>query len=317
VDHPPAVEEIAPNSARSTTVFADYVALAKPGITIFNVLTALGGLWLAHERGGVGASKVPVSGGTVLATLVGTTLIVAGANTLNQYIERNIDGLMSRTKDRPLPTGRVTARAALIYGIALSALAVPVFAMGTNGLTTALAVFANLAYVLAYTPMKQRSHHSLLVGAVPGAMPPLLGWAAALGMNALHPGASLGGLVLFATMFLWQVPHFLAITLFRKDDYARAGLIVMPNVRDEREVKHTIVRYTFALVATSMLLYPLGVSGLFYAGAALALGVVFFVWGLVGLRSEDVGIPWAKSLFGVSLLYLLALFGAIAIDAVL
>jgi protoheme IX farnesyltransferase len=317
VAHPPAVEEIAPNSARSTTVFADYVALAKPRITIFNVLTALGGLWLAHERGGVGASKVPVSGGTVLATIVGTTLIVAGANTLNQYIERNIDGLMSRTKDRPLPTGRLTARAALVYGIALSALAVPVFALGTNALTTALAVFANLAYVLAYTPMKQRSHHALLVGAVPGAMPPLLGWAAALGTNALHPGASLGGLVLFATMFLWQVPHFLAITLFRKEDYARAGLVVMPNVRDEREVKHTIVRYTFALVPTSMLLYPLGVSGLFYAGAALALGVVFFVWGLVGLRSEDVGIPWAKSLFGVSLLYLLALFGAIAVDAVL
>ena len=196
MDHPPAVEEIAPNSARSTTVFADYVALAKPGITIFNVLTALGGLWLAHERGGVGASKVPVSGGTVLATLVGTTLIVAGANTLNQYIERNIDGLMSRTKDRPLPTGRVTARAALIYGIALSALAVPVFAMGTNGLTTALAVFANLAYVLAYTPMKQRSHLALWVGSVPGAMPALMGWTSVTG----HVDA--GGLAVFAVLLV-------------------------------------------------------------------------------------------------------------------
>jgi protoheme IX farnesyltransferase len=198
-------------------------------------------------------------------------------------------------------------RFALWFGVVLSAASVPVLAIGVNPLTALLAVLANVAYVLAYTPMKQRSHHALLVGAVPGAIPPLLGWTAATGR------IESAGLILFSVLFLWQVPHFLAIALFRREEYARAGLVVMPNVAGMRAVKHAIVRWSMALVGASLLLVPLGVAhGGYFAFAAL-LGAGFFVWGCWGLR-EDAGRSWARSLFGVSILYLLLLFAAVGLD---
>src|SRR5262245_42474538 len=202
-------------SKRVTSVApADLVALAKPRITALVITTTAGGLWLAPVKVGMGVAGL---------TILGTSLIVAGANALNMYIEREIDGRMERTKDRPLPAGRLAPRIALWFGVVLSVAAVPILAIGVNATTALLAVLANLSYVLAYTPLKQRSHWALLVGAVPGAMPPLLGWTAATGTI----GA--GGLVLFGILFLWQVPHFLAISIFRKEEYARAGLKVMPN----------------------------------------------------------------------------------------
>jgi protoheme IX farnesyltransferase len=155
--------------------------------------------------------------------------------------------------------------------------------------------------------MKQRSHHALLVGAVPGAIPPLLGWTAATGR------IEAAGVVLFSVLFLWQVPHFLAIALFRREDYARAGLVVMPNVTGAREVKHAIVRYSLALVGASLLLVPLHVAHAGYCVVAAALGLGFFGWGLWGLREES-GAKWARSLFAVSIVYLLLLFVAVAID---
>ena len=276
----------------------DVVALAKPRITLMVLLTAAGGIWLSPGH----ASKA-----TIVFALLGTTLIVAGANALNMYIERDIDGRMARTRNRPLPAGRMPARVALWFGVALSAVAVPILAIGVNPLTALLAVLANVSYVLAYTPMKQRSHQALLVGAVPGAIPPLLGCTAATGR--IEPA----GIVLFSVLFLWQVPHFLAIALFRREDYARAGLVVMPNVRSEDEVKHAIVRYSLALVGASLMLYPLGVAHRGYVAIALLLGATFFGWGCWGLR-DGAGRKWARSLFGISILYLLALFIAVALD---
>ena len=278
---------------------ADIVTLAKPRITAFVLMTTAGGLWLA---------PVKVGGAVALMALLGTTLIVAGANALNMYIERDSDANMERTKDRPLPAGRMSPRVALWFGVIVSIIAVPILAIGVNPTTALLAVLANLSYVLAYTPMKQRSHWALLVGAVPGAMPPLLGWTAATGQIGS------GGIVLFGILFLWQVPHFHAISIFRAEDYARAGLKVMPNTLGLRATKHSIVRYTFALLAVSVLLVPLGVERESYAIGATLLGLVFLVWGCWGLR-EEAGNKWARSLFGISILYLSLLFCALMVGA--
>ena len=286
----------------------DLVALAKPRITTMVVTTTAGGLFLAHRAAsGPNGAPLEISGLTIALTLIGTSLIVAGANALNMYIERDIDGRMVRTQSRPLPAKRMAPRVALWFGVTLSVVSIPILAIGVNPLTALLAVLANVSYVLAYTPMKQRSHHALLVGAVPGAIPPLLGWTAATGR------IDAAGVILFAVLFIWQIPHFLAITLFRKDDYARAGLIVMPNVTGDRAVKHAIVRYLAALVAASLLLVPLGVAHTGYLVIAAVLGAIFFGWGCYGLR-QDAGRSWARWLFAVSIPYLLFLFAALIAD---
>lgn len=283
----------------------DFVALAKPRITLMVVITAAGGLFLAGRAGrmdGPGPSAT-----LVITTLLGIALIVAGANALNMYIERDVDRRMDRTKNRPLPACRMAPRTALLFGVLLSSIAVPILAIGTNTLTALLAVIANLLYVLAYTPLKQHSQYALHVGAIPGAIPPLLGWTA--GTNRIDAA----GMVLFAILFLWQVPHFIAIALFRKADYARAGLVVTPNVTGELASRHTIVRWIFAGVAASLLVVPLGLAGRGYLIAATILGAIFFIWGCYGLKA-GTGNRWAKSLFGISILYLTLLFAALAID---
>ena len=280
----------------------DLIALTKPRITTMVLTTTAGGLFLAHRSARLDTPLL-----TIALTLLGTSLIVAGANALNMYIERDIDGRMVRTQGRPLPAKRMAPRVALWFGVGLSVVSIPILAVGVNPLTALLAVLANVSYVLAYTPMKQRSHHALLVGAVPGAIPPLLGWTAATN----HIDA--GGMVLFSVLFFWQIPHFLAIALFRRDDYARAGLVVMPNVAGERAVKHAIVRYLVALVAATLLLVPLGVAHRGYLVVAGVLGAIFFGWGCYGLR-EDAGRRWARSLFAVSIPYLLFVFAALIAD---
>ena len=285
------------------TAIADLVTLAKPRITLMVVITAAGGLYLARRMPDVHA----LSAATILSTLLGCALIVSGANALNMYIERDVDRRMPRTKNRPLPAGRMTPRVALWFGVALSAVAIPILAIGANALTALLAIIANLLYVLAYTPLKQHSSYALHVGAIPGAIPPLLGWTAGTGR------IDAAGMVLFGILFLWQIPHFCAIALFRKDDYAAAGIQVLPNTAGENATRHTIVRWTFALLATSLLVVPLGVAHHGYLIAAALLGGVFFVWGCYGLR-EGSARRWAKSLFGISILYLVLLFAALAID---
>lgn len=283
----------------------DAVTLTKPRITLMVLITAAGGLYLSQRSPALDAPTL--SFGTILSTLLGTTLIVAGANALNMYIERDVDRRMDRTKNRPLPTGRVSPRAALWLGVVLSALAVPILAIGANPLTALLAVLANLLYVFAYTPLKQHSAYALHVGAIPGAIPPLLGWTAGTG----HIDAA-GG-VLFAILFLWQIPHFIAIALFRRADYARAGLVVLPNVAGDLASRHTIVRWLFAGVAASLLVVPLGIAHRGYLVAATILGAVFFTWGCFGLR-EGSGTRWARSLFGISIVYLTLLFLALVVD---
>jgi protoheme IX farnesyltransferase len=286
----------------------DLVALTKPRITGNVVLTTFGGLWLAsHSTWGLGEGRSP-SAPLVAATLLGTALVVGGANALNMYLERDSDGFMGRTRARPLPAGRLAPSVALALGLWLSAIAIPLLTFVVNPLTGLLAGIALVSYVLLYTPMKRRSTAALVVGAVPGAIPPLLGWSAATGR--LDGPA----LVLFAVLFCWQVPHFLAIATFRREEYARAGLKVLPNERGDRVTRHHVVRWLAALVLVSFLLVPFGVGGTPYLVAAALLGGGFFAVGAWGLR-RDAGVRWARALFGVSLVYLVGLYAALIAGA--
>ena len=282
-----------------TGTASDLVALAKPRITALVVFTTAIGLWLAPH------GLRPL---TIALTLVGTVLIVAAANVLNMYLERDTDALMARTMYRPLPAHRMDPGVALKFGVALAAVSVPLLTFAVGALPGLLASIALVSYVLLYTPMKRQTAASLLVGALPGAIPPLIGWTAAT------ERLDLPGVLLFAVMFLWQVPHFLAITLFRKEEYARAGLVVQPNEPGgEREARANIVRYTVALVAVSLLFVPLGLGRGAYLAVALMVGAVFLGYAIAGLR-QGAGRGWARNLFLLSLLYLPVLFGALVLD---
>lgn len=284
-------------------VTRDVIALTKPRITATVTLTTFGGLWLASEREGIAASA-PL----VVATLLGTAMVVGGANALNMYLERDSDAFMGRTRARPLPAGRLAPVVALALGLWLSAISIPLLTFVVHPLTGLLAGIALVSYVLLYTPMKRRSTASLVVGAVPGAIPPLLGWSAATG-RLDGPG-----LVLFGIMFCWQIPHFLAIATFRREEYARAGLKVLPKERGDRVTRHHIVRWLAALVLVSFLLVPYQVGGVPYLVAAAGLGAAFFAVGAWGLRA-DAGVRWARLLFAVSMVYLVGLFAALVAGA--
>jgi heme o synthase len=281
------------------TVAADYLQLVKPRITALVLFTTASGLWLAPHG-------LPVH--TVVLTLVGTVLIVAAANVLNMYLERDSDAFMARTQNRPLPAKRMDPASALKLGLILAGISVPLLTFGVGPLPGLLASIALVSYVLLYTPMKRQSATALLVGALPGAIPPLIGWTAAT------ERLDLPGVLLFAVMFLWQVPHFLAITLFRKEEYARAGLVVQPNEPGgEHAARVNIVRYTVALVGVSLLFVPIGAGHALYLAAAIVSGLAFLAYGMLGLR-KAAGVRWARNLFALSIVYLPVLFGALMID---
>jgi protoheme IX farnesyltransferase len=213
---------------------------------------------------------------------------------------------MHRTRNRPLPAGRVDPKLALTLGLACAAVSLPILALGTNALTAALGLLALVSYVLVYTPMKTRSAWALGVGALPGALPPLMGWTAIT--NRLEAP----GLVLFAILFLWQLPHFLAIALMLKADYDRAGMKTVPQVMGDRNARAQAALYTALLIPMPLLLVPLHVAGTAFAVIASLLGVAFLGWSLVGLR-RDPGPTWARREFLLSLVYLTGLFGALGL----
>lgn len=289
-------------------ILLDLIALTKPRITSLVVATMLGGMWvasrLAHTRQPPSAI-VPTA--SILAVL-GTILVVAGANALNMYIERDTDGLMDRTRDRPLPTGRLSPDVALWFGIALSAIAIPMLSFAVNTTTGLLAAFALATYVLAYTPLKRRTTLALLIGAVPGAIPPLQGYTSVTGHIELP------GIVLFGILFLWQIPHFLAIAIFRCEDYRRAGLKIMPIERGDRSTRRQIVGYLVALVAVSVLPFFLNMAGPVYLASALVMGIGFLAFGTYGL-SASAGVRWARWLFAISIPYLALLHAALMVGA--
>ena len=296
------VDDVAPASASRGRLLADLVSLTKPRITAMVVITMLGGMWLATRSG---APQRPAL--TLALAVLGTVLVVSGASALNMYIERDSDRYMARTKNRPLPSGRMAPEIALWFGLAISALSVPLLTFAVNALTGLLAALALVSYVLVYTPLKRITTLSLPIGAVPGAIPPLLGWTSVTG-HLEWPGV-----LLFGILFLWQIPHFLAIATFRREDYRRAGLKILPVERGDRVTRHHIVAYLVALVAVTLLLVPFGVGGPFYLASAIALGAVFLGFGAYGLR-PSAGARWARGLFITSIFYLVLLLGALALN---
>jgi len=271
----------------------DLIALTKPRISLLSVATAAVGLALAP-----GSHSAAV---TAFA-LIGTWLLVGSANTLNMYLERDVDALMTRTRNRPLPGGRLDAGAALTFGVGQALVAVPLLTFGANALTGLLGAVALVLYVLVYTPMKRWSIHALLVGAVPGAMPPLLGFAARSG------SLSLGAVALFGVIFFWQIPHFLAIALFRRDDYRAAGLKVLPVELGELAARRAIVVTLVLQVLVTLALVPAGLGGGLYLAGAAFLGALMLGVGVYGLVRGG-GAGWARGLFLASIVYLPLLFG--------
>lgn len=274
----------------------DLVALVKPRIMVMALLTAAGAISLAP-------GTAPLA--TTLWLLAGTALIVGAANTLNMWLERDIDCLMSRTKHRPLPEGRLQANTALWFGAIQGALSLPVLAM-VNVVTAALGLLALILYVGVYTPMKQRSHWAVWVGGVPGAMPALMGWTAATGR------VDLAGLAVFGVLFFWQVPHFHAIAMYRQREYDAAGLKTLPGTRGEQAARREIAFYLVIQVAVSLALVPLGVTGTPYLIAAAVLGALVLVQGLSGVKAG--GPRWARAVFLTSIVYLPVLFAVMVLD---
>jgi heme o synthase len=285
------------SAAASPLAYAkDLVLLAKPRLSGLVMLTTAGGLALAPDR--IGPARA-------LLTILGTAAVVGAANALNNFLERDIDARMRRTRDRPLPAGRVEPFVALALGVMVPAFALPMLALVASPLAALLGFAALAIYVGVYTPMKQRSTLALFVGAVPGAIPPLLGWTAATGR------IDAGGLALFLLLFAWQLPHFLAISIYLADDYARGGLKVFALAHGERATRTCIAAATVALVPVSLLLVPLGVAGAAYGAVALAAGAGLAAYALSGLGAE--GGRWARNLFLATLLHLTVLFVALLV----
>jgi len=276
-----------------------YVALTKPRIIELLLITTVPTMVVA-ERG------LP-SMWLMVATVVGGTGAAGGANAINMYVDRDIDRLMERTKGRPLVTGEVTPGAALTFAIALEVAAFAWLWATVNLLSAVLAVSACLFYVFVYTLwLKRRSEQNIVIGGAAGAVPVLVGWAAVTDSLAWPP------VVLFAVIFIWTPPHFWALAIKYRDDYAAASVPMLPSVRGSRHVAVRILGYTVALWASSLVFTPVADMGRIYLGSAVALGAVF-TW-LAARLLVDATPRAAMQLFGWSITYITLLFGAMALD---
>ena len=295
----PSFRASLPNKSRRVSPpITDYLELTKPRITVFILMsTAIGFLCLGHFAGAW----------TLFHALLGTGLMASGTAALNQWYERDADAKMNRTKARPIPSGRVSATRAFWFGVALSVSGFFDLWIGANLLAGLLGLFTLTSYLFVYTPLKQRSPHSTTIGAIPGAMPPLIGFAAAAG--TLSPIAW----ILYGILFLWQFPHFYAIAWMYREDYAKAGIRMLPVVEPDGEsTARRIVLFSLALVPVSLLPRFLGDAGNIYFAGALALGAFFL---FAGTRAAfDRTRPRARQVLLASVVYLPLLYGLLVLD---
>jgi protoheme IX farnesyltransferase len=276
-----------------------YLELTKPRITFLIVLTSAAGFAMASA----GAVNYPA----LLSAMLGIALLSSGIATINQYLERDLDALMRRTANRPLPTGRLLPWEALAFGAGLTVFAEIYLAAVVNPLTAVLGLTVIAGYLFAYTPLKTRTSLSTMVGAFPGAVPPLIGWAAARGSVGLEAW------VLFAILFLWQFPHFLAIAWMYREDYSRAGILMLPVVEpDGRVTAQQIVIYTVLLLPVSLLPVALGMSGRVYLYGAIFLGLLFLFSSVRAAFSRSR--QEARRLLLASVIYLPLLFILMVLD---
>jgi heme o synthase len=278
---------------------AAYVELTKPRITFLVVLTAAAGFCMGSSAG--------INYVGLMNMAIGITLLSSGIATLNQYLERELDGLMRRTKARPLPSGKLSPSEAAVFGICLSVAATAYLALFINPLSALLGVATLAAYLFIYTPLKTRTTLSTVLGAFPGAMPPFIGWVAARGEITVQAW------VLFAILFLWQFPHFLAIAWMYRDDYTRAGIKMLPVVEPEGKVTgQQIISYTLLLVPVSLLPVVTGLAGSVYLVGAMLIGLGFLYF---SARAALGRTAWqARQLLLASVVYLPILFGLMVLN---
>ena len=280
---------------------ADYAELTKPRVTALILMSTLVGFYLG--------SAADVDFSLLLHTLLGTALVAGGTAALNQYWEREADGKMLRTKDRPLPAGRLEPWKALCFGLVLSAAGILYLGAKANVLTGLLASLTLVAYLFLYTPLKKRTPLCTLVGSFPGAIPPLIGWVAARGEFTLGAG------ILYLILFLWQFPHFLSIAWLYREDYARGGIVMLPVLDpDGAATGRQITLYCAALLPASLLPSLLGVTGWIYLGGALVLSAAFLHCGVRAAR-ERTKIQ-ARRLLQASVVYLPLIYGLMMVDKI-
>ncbi len=282
---------------------ADYAELAKPRVAVLVLFTVGAGVLLA--------SGSDFSFLVLLHTVLGTALVAAGASALNQWLERDSDALMRRTEKRPLPSGRLQALEVFVFGLALGLGGVLYLALALSHVLAALvAAITFVLYVAVYTPLKRRTPLNTLIGAVPGALPPLIGWCAVRGEFTREAG------VLFLILFLWQVPHFLAIAWMYRAEYARAGLLMLPVVDgDGRRTSQNMILYCLALLAVSLQPVWYGDAGLLYLGGSVLLGLAFLASALGFWRWRTH--CQARRVLRASLVYLPGLLALLLLDRAL
>jgi len=291
------IQEIRVLGAR--TRIAAFVELTKPRIAFMLVLTSAAGFYIG--------TKGSFDFALFANAMIGIALLAFGVATLNQYIERDIDALMERTAGRPLPTGKITPMEALVFGILQCAVAELYLYVLVNPLTALLGSTVIIGYVFLYTPLKTRTSASTAIGAIPGAMPPLMGWTAA--SNEI----TIGAWALFVLLFLWQFPHFLAIAWMYREQYAKAGILMLPVVEPEGKITaRQIVLFTIMLVPVSLAPFFLGFAGVVYLFGASILGIWFLFESIQTARAKSV--TKARRLLMVSVLYLPLIFGLLVLD---
>jgi len=285
------IEETKVTGAREK--LAAYVELTKPRIAFMLVLTSAAGFYLGSAQG--------FNFVLFINAMVGIAILAFGVATLNQYIERKTDALMERTAKRPLVTNKISPNEALIFGIVQCAVAELYLLFLVNGLTAALGLIVIVGYVFLYTPLKTRTSASTAIGALPGAMPPLMGWTSAA------DSINIAAWTLFALLFLWQFPHFLAIATMYKEQYAKAGIKMLPTLeKDGKITARQIVMFTILSVAVSLAPFFIGLAGIYYLVGAIVLGIWFLWTSIQTARLKTV--EQSRKLLLVSVLYLPIIF---------
>jgi protoheme IX farnesyltransferase len=291
---------VKPRAGRLSLV-GDYVSLTKPGIVLWLLITAYCAMIVGH-RG------LPAVGVTVWA-LLGLGLSAGGAHAVNMWYDRDIDPLMSRTKNRPVAAGRIPAAHALVMGAAMGLASLLLMGFLVNWLSALATATGYLFYLFVYTFwLKRRTPQNIVIGGAAGAFPPVVGWAAVTGHLGWAP------LLMFLVIVLWTPPHFWALALYRQEDYRRAGVPMMPVVKGGALTKRSMLAYAVLLTVATVLLYFTRVVGEFYLAAAVVLGGLFILATLRLMREPEAAVAWAKRTFGFSLVYVVALFAAMVVN---
>ena len=279
----------------------DYLALTKPGVVLLLMVTAVAGMFLATDPPGM----VPL--GVLIPAFIGLTLAMMASAAINQIMDQKIDAMMARTDKRPIVTGRINTRSAVAFAIALALLSMLVLDQLVNRLTAVLTLFGFVGYAFIYTLyLKRATPQNIVIGGLAGAIPPLLGWTAVAG--ELHPYAWL----LVLIIFVWTPPHFWALAIHRRDEYAKAEIPMLPVTHGIPFTRSSVLYYTVLLLITSLLPYLTGMSGLIYLVTAVVLGGVFLFHAMQLRFGDDPRTPMKT--FGYSITYLFVLFGALLVD---